>query len=196
MSCVYHSVDEQGNQNSNTVSVSKDGDRVADIRPIGRIQTVQVEVEPDVTGDVSSDGENPEPTNDDENGENSNKEDPLPPSQSPSSHPLSTESSPESQQSQLSSQQTASALSTPTSKQSISKQDQVSPLPTVAEGLEEAARKVSTKKKSGKPKPLSEKDLMPLHQDIGKSNKQLLEPSTPEFKPTAEWVGANDLTCS
>ncbi len=68
-----------------------------------------------------------------------------------------------------------------------------SPLPShaISEGLDEAGRRLmsSSKKKSGKPKVLSVHDLMPLHQDVGRNNKQLLEPSTPEFKPTSEWVG-------
>jgi hypothetical protein len=43
-------------------------------------------------------------------------------------------------------------------------------------------------KKKSKPKPLSNKDLMACHQDVARSNRELVEPSTPEFKPTAEWV--------
>ena len=43
-------------------------------------------------------------------------------------------------------------------------------------------------RKKSKPKPLSNKDLIACHQDIAKSNRELVEPSTPEFKPTAEWV--------
>ena len=43
-------------------------------------------------------------------------------------------------------------------------------------------------KKKLKPKPLSNKDLMACHQDVARSNRELVEPSTPEFKPTSEWV--------
>ena len=43
-------------------------------------------------------------------------------------------------------------------------------------------------KKKSKPKPLSNKDLMACHQDVARSNRELVEPSTPEFKPTTEWV--------
>ena len=45
-------------------------------------------------------------------------------------------------------------------------------------------------KKKSKPKPLSNKDLMACHQDVARSNRELVEPSTPEFKPTTEWVGS------
>ena len=203
---------------------------MADIRPLGQIQTVQVEVEPNVGGD--------DITHDEEVGESENKdgsmqelpspslssppssqERPLPSSQeqpSPSSqeHPLpsspeeqhlsSSESLPSPnqltqsppQESQVPSLQQSSAqqeVLTPTGKKAVSRQGEGIPppsLPTVAEGLEEAARRAaSTKKKPGKVKPLSVKDLIPLHQDVGRSTKQLLEPSTPEFKPTADWVG-------
>ena len=43
-------------------------------------------------------------------------------------------------------------------------------------------------RKKSKPKPLSNKDLIACHQDVARSNRELVEPSTPEFKPTAEWV--------
>ena len=42
-------------------------------------------------------------------------------------------------------------------------------------------------KKKSKPKPLN-KDLMACHQDVARSNRELVEPTTPEFKPTTEWV--------
>ena len=43
-------------------------------------------------------------------------------------------------------------------------------------------------KKKSKPKALSNKDLLACHQDVARSNRELVEPSTPEFKPTPEWV--------
>jgi hypothetical protein len=48
-------------------------------------------------------------------------------------------------------------------------------------------------KKKSKPKPLSNKDLMACHQDVARSNRELVEPSTPEFKPTPEWVCTRTL---
>ena len=42
--------------------------------------------------------------------------------------------------------------------------------------------------KKGRPKGLSVNDLLPLHRDVGTSTKQLVEPATPDFKPTPEWV--------
>lgn len=45
-------------------------------------------------------------------------------------------------------------------------------------------------KKKSKPKPLSSKDLVACHQDVARGNKVLTEPTTPEFKPTTEWVSA------
>ena len=50
-------------------------------------------------------------------------------------------------------------------------------------------------KKKSKPKPLSNKDLMACHQDVARSNRELVEPSTPEFKPTSEWVCTVILEC-
>ena len=50
-------------------------------------------------------------------------------------------------------------------------------------------------KKKSKPKPLSNKDLMACHQDVARSNRELMEPSTPEFKPTSEWVCTVILEC-
>ena len=47
-------------------------------------------------------------------------------------------------------------------------------------------------KKKSKPKPLN-KDLMACHQDVARSNRELVEPSTPEFKPTTEWVRTRTL---
>lgn len=41
-------------------------------------------------------------------------------------------------------------------------------------------------KKKSKPKPLSNKDLMACHQDVARSNRELVEPSTLEFKPTTK----------
>lgn len=45
-------------------------------------------------------------------------------------------------------------------------------------------------KKKSKPKPLSNKDLLACHQDVARGNRELVEPLTPEFKPTTEWVSA------
>ena len=50
-------------------------------------------------------------------------------------------------------------------------------------------------KKKSKPKPLSNKDLMACHQDIARSNRELVEPSTPDFKPTTEWVCSVCVAC-
>ena len=51
------------------------------------------------------------------------------------------------------------------------------------------------KKKSAKPKALSNKDLLACHQDVARSNRELVEPSTPEFKPTPEWVREREREC-
>ena len=154
-----------------SVSVATNGDRVADIRPLSHIQTVQVEVEPNV-----------------EDGEDGKVDEETPPAaegeeDEPSMPPLPV---------QLSEQPPhPEPQSTPMSKKDVPGLGRLSPpaLPTVAEGLQEAGRKAAAAgKKSKKAKALSTRDLLPLHKDVGRSNKQLLEPATPEFKPTAEWV--------
>ncbi len=165
---------EPAGQSSPGVSVATNGDRVADIRPLGHIQTVQVEVEPS-TGVDGVDGEETPPA-----AENESTQDPPslssldPPSQAQQPPP-----DPEPPQ------------PSPMNRKDVPAMGRLSPpsLPTVAEGLQEAGRKAAASgKKSKKSKPLSTKDLLPLHKDVGKSNKQLLEPATPEFKPTADWV--------
>ena len=154
-----------------SVSVATNGDRVADIRPLGHIQTVQVEVEPNASHD-GEDGEETSPAESESAQGHASLSSPVPPSTPPPQD--------------LGQPQTSS----PISKRDVPELSRLSPpLPTVAEGLHEAGRKAAASgKKYKKSKPLSTKDLIPLHKDVGKSNKQLLEPATPEFKPTADWV--------
>ncbi len=214
MAILYHilNVDEE-----ETVMVAS-GDRVADIQPIGRLQTVQVEVEPETgaqeepqvqdTEEVKEDQEevkDQEETvealkQEDEEADRVIEEEEPPaaaakagnPSDSPkrTEEPIQALTTPTSTVPSLSSgvpspQSRASSGHTP-------KLEMTPMLPNtaVAEALGEAARKaaVSSKKKASKTKPLSVKDLMPLHQDVGKSTRQLAEPATPDFKPTPEWV--------
>ena len=68
------------------------------------------------------------------------------------------------------------------------------PLMSPADDISGQRSPASGKKKS-KPKPLSNKDLMACHQDVARSNRELVEPSTPEFKPTSEWVCTLVLVC-
>lgn len=162
------------------MSAARNDERVANIGPPGRIQTVEVEVEPNVAeGDEESISE--QRADQEKDGSATEQ---AAPSSSPTA---SVPTPPPTAQSPQAAAQTVPFP--PNSAGSTIKSGGISPLPppTFAEGLEEAGRK-ATKKKSGKAKPLSGKDLIPLHQDIGRSTKQLVEPSTPDFKPTAEWV--------
>ena len=202
-----------------SVSASSNGNRVADIRPPGRIHTVQVEVEPNVgeseeaeeeaggeeeakrevgggetgresvdKGDRGGEGEGEAgKESGGEVGENGVRE-------GENEKADTVEELRERQEQGNSSpaplQASTQKLAAPASERSALGRISPHSLPTVAEGLQEAAsKKASTGKKSKKSKPLSTRDLLPLHQDIGRSNKQLLEPATPEFKPTPEWVG-------
>ena len=36
--------------------------------------------------------------------------------------------------------------------------------------------------------PLEQQKLFSLHRDVGEKNSQLVEPQTPDFKPSPEWV--------
>lgn len=161
---------------------------------------MQVEVEPDVGGEEvreeeevsgeeveeeEEEEEAPQPTEAEEVKDESSPEHvPSLSLPNPSTQPPTTETK------HSSSQQSSRRLPAPVPLFS-SGQGRGSPpsFPTVAEGLQEAGRRAaSAKTKSKKSKPRSTKDLLPLHQDVGRSNKQLLEPSTPDFKPTPEWV--------
>lgn len=203
-----------GGEDGPGVSVATNGNRVADIRPLGRIHTVQVEVEPNVgeNEEVPEEGESPQSGDsgrEDTGGETgrdggetgsgretgveeglreetSQEEPPSPPAPSSQSTIPSTTGARLPPSQPVPTQQLAAPPSENSGRLSPSS------LPTVAEGLQEAGRKASAtkKSKSKKPKGLSTKDLFPLHQDVGRSNKQLLEPSTPDFKPTTEWVRA------
>ena len=237
-------------QNGQTVSVATTGDRVADIRPLGRIQTVQVEVEPNPAEEEepeepdSAEKENASPTEKapdlaeerkiDGEGEGtvespSSRLPPPPQTPSPTSQPSeealpSTHQSPATTKASLAEEApppTSSLASvplttgegtppaslpshaavhsqhgtSPAQQRGASAVGRISPqaLPTVAEGLQEAEKKAASAKKPKKVKALSTKDLLPLHQDVGRSTKQLVEPATPEFKPTAEWVKPCDV---
>ena len=163
------------------VSVSSSGSRVADLQPLGRVNTVQVEVEPEADNIV-------------DNKEDSEPEQPIASVREEMSH-LTTKSTVSDLHSPPPPPPPAS---TPTrAKATPSDASAMMPDSTVAEGLEEAARRVAStkKKRSGKSKPLSVKDLMPLHQDVGRSNRQLVEPLSPDFQPTPEWVCACILVC-
>lgn len=193
------------------ISVSTNGNRVADIRPLGRIHTVQVEVEPDVgeTEITEDDGDSLQSrVNGGEagSGEESREEGRKAESEIVSDEGGVTGRVDETRRRRDSQELRSSPtpppttqpqpmplqqLAGPTGEKSTLGPGRLSPhsLPTVAEGLQEAGtKKASAGKKSKKSKALSIKDLLPLHRDVGRSNKQLLEPTTPEFKPTAEWV--------
>jgi len=238
------------------MSLAVSGDRVADIRPMGRLQTVQVEVEPDVGGqeeEVQPDEEEEvQPEEEVKEKEEVKREDESVGEEAVAAHgeiegaseeteaaggetktaedeaeltedaakldegqepPIDKHNPPESTKepelSRVSATPTSPASSTTPSAASLPFPSQPSPssrriprggvsfLPnsTVAEGLDEAARRVSSssmKRKVSKSKPLSGKDLMPLHQDVGRNNRQLAEPTTPNFKPTPEWVCLHD----
>lgn len=198
-------LDELGISSSSSVSVAINGDRVADIRPLGHIQTVQVEVEPNSDNeDGDQDDEKPPAIEDDTNGISPSSPTPpdQPPPATPNQHlpPTQAQSLPLSPAQPLTDIKPVAGLGEhPSSLPAVIGQGRHSPLslPAVAEGLQEAGRKAaSTNRKSKKSKPLSTKDLLPLHQDVGQSNKQLLEPATPEFKPTAEWVCNYTSACS
>ena len=186
------------------VSISSSGDRVADLQPVGQVQTVQVEVAPDA-GHLSDVEEDPVPAEPNEiskeeisDGTTGCSASEPPASDLPASEPpASNLSASEPPASNLS----AAPASTPVNSNTFHAccDDSKSLLinSTVAEGLEEAGRRAtsSTKKKSKKSKPVSVKDLIPLHQDVGKSNRQLVEPLTPDFQPTSEWVCLHLCVC-
>lgn len=203
-------------------SVATNGNRVADIGPLGRIHTVQVEVEPDdveesevneeggvpqnggdsggeetgeATGEGEETGSGKEAGVEEGTREETSQEQPPSPSAVPPP-PTSRSAVPSTPEAQSPPSAPAQQLASPASEKGAPGPGRLSPssLPTVAEGLQEAGRKAAAtkKSKSKKSKGLSTKDLLPLHKDIGRSNKQLLEPATPEFKPTAEWVRYRD----
>ena len=166
------------------MSVAMNTDRVADIQPLHHIQTVQVEVEPEGTRDS---GEEELVAHRDR------PQDIPPPAQGspvsadihPPEPPATADIHPPEPPS------THTPVPDIKNEGGVAGLGRFSPpsLPTVSEGLQEAGRKAAfAGKKQKKSKPLSTKDLLPLHKDVGRSTKQLLEPSTPEFKPTAEWV--------
>lgn len=187
-----------GPQDGRTVSV---GNRVADIRPLGRIHTVQVEVEPNddgggVEGDPASPVEvnaaPPAPGEGDpatREGGTASPPSPDPVTPPPEAQPPTLPAASERQlPAPVSGAQTSAGLAIESGAYGLERLSPLS-LPAVAEGLQEAGKRAaSNSKKSKKAKPLSTRDLLPLHQDVGRSNKQLLEPMTQEFQPTAEWV--------
>ena len=69
---------------------------------------------------------------------------------------------------------------------------QASPLtqapPPIVPTHQEPEKSKPGKKKTGKGKPATAKDLLPLHKEVARNNQQLIEPTTPDFKPTTEWV--------
>lgn len=184
------------------------GDRVADIRPMGRLQTVEVEVEPD-TGVHDDEHQEKEEVVDEKAKETEEKEDITPVGDQ--EQPADNDNPPESPKEESPKEaESIQVLATPPSTPSASSSSlpYTSPQPTarsmpaprggasvltnsaVAEGLDEAARRAgaSSRKKTSKSRPLSMKDLMPLHQDVGKSTGKLAEPATPDFKATPQWV--------
>lgn len=183
------------------VSVAINSDRVADLRPLQHIKMVQVEVEPETTRQDSLDAE--DAPRDEGEGEGEEHPSPGEGANEPQSPPQTpqTPQSPQTPQAepQVSQMPVVASAQSPVQPPPDTKGEvgvaglgRLSPpsLPTVSEGLQEAgSRKAAvTGKKGKKAKPLSTRDLLPLHKDVGRNNKQLLEPSTPEFKPTAEWV--------
>ena len=193
-----------GTQDGRNVSVATNGNRVADIRPLGRIHTVQVEVEPSnddaaIQGDPAQGEGNaspPAPEDDPATREDTASPssqiptDPVtPPPQAQSTQPPTLPPTSETQlPGPVAGARMPAALASESGAYGVERLSPLS-LPAVAEGLQEAGKRAaSNSKKSKKVKPLSTKDLLPLHQDVGRSNKQLLEPMTPEFQPTPEWV--------
>lgn len=177
---------------------------MADIRPLGRIHTVQVEVEPNVgenevteegkeeaggeegAGREVREGEGEQEADGESGGEDGDEGGEI-------GKMDGVEELRERKNSQEQINSSPAPLQPSVQKLAGSAHERgalgrISPhsLPTVAEGLQEAASRKG--KRSKKSKPLSTRDLLPLHQDVGRSNKQLLEPTTPEFQPTPDWV--------
>ena len=185
--------------------MSSSGDLVADIRPMGRLQTVQVEVEPDM-GRHDDEPEEEEERAEEEEERAEEQEEARPAVEQDQPVMDNPPESPKEEGSSQVSVTPTSALPSPPPPPTSTPVDSnltpragASPLPhsTVAEGLDEAARRASAsaRKKPSKSKPLSMKDLMPLHQDVGKNTRQLAEPVTPDFKPTQEWVCGRTFIC-
>lgn len=205
-------------QQRETAEASESGNdshnlHVADIAPPGRIQTVEVEVEPkrDSDGGDGSDGDSKEP--------------PFPTDKDGAVEPVTNAEGVERQE-----QKAAVSIPQPaTSQPSLDAAEQPSkqmnsssihPPPThftsggssiaglVPDTTQQAtlsshlpplsmtnpdALAQPVMKKKAKPKPVLSRDLLPLHKEVGYSNKQLAEPSTPEFKPTPEWVSCTSF---
>ena len=186
---------------------------VADIAPPGRIQTVEVEVEPkrDSDGGDGSEGENKEPPSPtDKDGavksttsvDSEEPQEQESPGSQPPPPPISQPSSEAAVQSQRQELHTSSIHPPPTHFASpassiaglspaIGQASSASDLPPMSMTNPDVIGQPVMKKKA-KPKPVLTKDLLPLHKEVGYSNKQLIEPSTPEFKPTPEWVSATN----
>ncbi len=80
----------------------------------------------------------------------------------------------------------------PSSHISPATPSQASPLtqapPSVVPTHIEPEKSKPGKKKTGKGKPATANDLLSLHKEVARNNQQLIEPTTPDFKPTTEWV--------
>ena len=154
---------------------------IPDIDPPGRVKTVEVEVEPEVNEET--------PVSPNQEGANEQQQ-PKPPTPPPESQPQPSSATPADTQSPPVSEGTPNFEPQP---------QPLSPPPFSKEMPEQFISSSSSlpmpsilvddrKKKGSKPKSLPSRRLLPLHQDVAHSTKRLVEPSTPDFKPTPEWV--------
>ena len=155
---------------------------IPDIDPPGRVQTVEIEVEPEVNAET--------PVSPDKDHTQEQQQEPKPPTPPPESQP------------QPPSATAADTQSPPVSEGAPNLGPQPQPLhpPPFSKEMPEQFISASSslpkpsiliddrKKKGSKPKSLPSRRLLPLHQDVAHSTKRLVEPSTPDFKPTPEWV--------
>lgn len=155
---------------------------IPDIDPPGRVETVEVEVEPEVNDET--------PVSPAEDGAHEQQQQPKPPTPPPESQPQPSSATP------------ADTQSLPVSEGTPNLEPQPQPLrpPPFSKEMPEQFISSSSslpkpsilvddrKKKGSKPKSLPSRRLLPLHQDVAQSTKRLVEPSTPDFKPTPEWV--------
>lgn len=212
MHFLYTEVEQQETPNNSATEREAHNLHVADIAPPGRIQTVEVEVEPKRDTDEEEDASDDErkepvtpPSPTDRDGVSSTseatrdiKEDEQEPTASNTPPPTSQPSSepPVHPPKEI---HTSSIHPPPTHftrpENSVTglfpavgeATSAASNLPPLSMTNPDAISEPMVKKKS-KPVPSLTKDLFPLHKEVGYSNKQLVEPSTPEFKPTPEWV--------
>ena len=158
-----------------------------DIGAPGKIRTVEVEVEPHTGGDEEEEEEEevhplpPPPLPSAEEEEVKGHEDPAHQGED-HTHPQDDDEEPPPPREPTPEPKPKPQAAPPSNQP----QQQQQPLNLPPASV--VATTLPGQKKKPKKKDLSTRDLLALHQDVGQRTKQLMEPSTPDFKPTTDWV--------